>query len=209
MSDASSKPKAKKSSFSSFSLMQAYKQLNLTKLTSWTIQTKPLAPSEFFEQRLERLKRFDLRIYEESRKLLIDAICEEGLQGFTRLKIWKGASLETNTVAGYVDYVVTDDRDYLEAPFLCIVEAKRDDFEQGLAQCLIEMQACQQLNQHIGRSIEVFGIVTNGEAWKFYKLTTSNAVYETILYSLQDISTLLGVLQFILEQCERNLLQTA
>ena len=26
---------------------------------------------------------------------------------------------------------------------MCVIEAKKDDFEQGAAQCLVEMQACQ------------------------------------------------------------------
>ena len=94
---------------------------------------------------------------------------------------------------------------YLEAPFLCIVEAKKDDFEQGLAQCLVEMQACQWSNQQIGKTIDVLGIVTNGEGWKFYKLTIENIAYETLLYSLSDLEALLGVLRFLFQQCESNL----
>jgi hypothetical protein len=33
---------------------------------------------------------------------------------------------------------MTEKRGYFEAPFLCIVEAKKDNFEQGLAQCLVD-----------------------------------------------------------------------
>jgi hypothetical protein len=50
------------------------------------------------------------------------------------------------------------------------VEAKKDDFGQGLAQCLVEMQACQWRNTQINKKIDVFGIVTNGDTWKAYKL---------------------------------------
>ncbi len=50
------------------------------------------------------------------------------------MKIWKGAQLTDETASGYVDYLVAQRKRYLEAPFLCIVEAKKDDFEQGLAQ---------------------------------------------------------------------------
>ncbi len=207
MTNVSGKSKiTKKIGFSSFTLTMAYKQLNLTKLMPWEVVTATVAASAFFQQRLERLKRFDLRLYEESKKLLIDAILEEAIQQFKHLKMWKGASLDTEWVGGYVDYLLTDDRDYLEAPFLCVVEAKKDNFEQGLAQCLVEMQACQQLNQRVGQTIEVFGIVTNGEGWKFYKLVTAGAVYETpALYSTQDIPAVLGFLSFVFEQCERNL----
>ncbi len=93
----------------------------------------------------------------------------------------------------------------MEAPFLCIVEAKKDDCEQGLAQCLVEMQACQWSNQQLGKTVDVLGIVTNGEGWKFYKLTVENRVYETLLYSLSDLEALLGILQSLFQLCESHL----
>lgn len=144
-----------------------------------------------------------MRASEESKKLLIDAILEEGVEGFSRLKIWKGANLETETVGGYVDYLVAEDRDYLYAPFLCVVEAKKDDFEQGLAQCLVEMQACLRSNRQIGREINGLGIVTNGEGWKFYRLILTGDVEETELYSIQNIEAVLGILRFIFSACKQ------
>jgi hypothetical protein len=67
-------PKSKKKSFSSFDLASAYKQLGIKTLTHWNLPDIAIAPSEFFIKRLERLHRnFDLRCYEESKKLLIDA----------------------------------------------------------------------------------------------------------------------------------------
>ncbi len=201
----SRRARARKLAFSSFDLAGAYKQLQLARLTPWAVTAEPVLPSEFFRQRLAKLQRFDLRVYEESKKLLIDAVLEEGLEGFDQLKVWKGASLEATVVGGDVDYLISDHRDYLEAPFLCVVEAKRDDFEQGLAQCLVEMQACQELNRAVGRALTVFGIVTNGEGWKFYRLLLTGCVEETALYSLQNIGDLLGVLRLLFQECVQNL----
>jgi hypothetical protein len=81
-------------------------------------------------------RTFDLRIYEESKKLLIDAFCEEAMEGIEKLKIWKGGKIESAVLVVNADYLIAERQDYLDTPFLCIVEAKRDDFEQGLAQCL-------------------------------------------------------------------------
>lgn len=97
----------KKKNFASFNKIQAFKQLNLTDLIYWEIEAQPVQPSEFFQKRLERLERFDLEGYEESKKLLIDALLEEGLEGFNRFKIWKGAGLETDVTGGNVDYCRT------------------------------------------------------------------------------------------------------
>jgi hypothetical protein len=56
------------------------------------------------------------------------------LEGFERLKVWKGAYLEGEKTCGNADYLIAERRGYLEAPFVCVVEAKKDDFEQGTAQ---------------------------------------------------------------------------
>lgn len=195
----------KKKAFSKFKLDEAYKQLNLKHLILWKIDAPPLSPTDAFQLHLDRLKLFDLERTEEGKKLLIDAILLEAIQAFKRLKIWKGATLESEVAHGAADYLITENRGYFGTPFLCIVEAKKDDFEQGAAQCLVEMQACQWSNQQIGRAIDIFGIVTNGEGWKFYKLDLSGVVYETLLYAVSDTKAILGSLNYIFQQCEQNL----
>ncbi|HBC42952.1 MAG TPA: hypothetical protein DCZ88_13960 [Pseudanabaena sp.] len=198
--------KSKKKSFSSFDLASAYKQLGIKTLTHWELPDLAIAPSEFFIKRLERLHRnFDLRSYEESKKLLIDAFCEEAMDSMDKLKIWKGGKIESDILIGNADYLIAARQDYLDTPFLCIVEAKRDDFEQGLAQCLVEMQACQWENRQVGKEIDVLGIVTNGQGWIFYKFTLTNEVYETGMYSSDDVAKTLGALHLAFQECENNL----
>lgn len=203
-------PKVKKRSFSGFNLAAAYKQLGIKTLLPWAIQSPNLELTDFFTKRLERLHRsFDLRTYEESKKLLIDAFCEEAMEGIEKLKIWKGGKIESDILVGNADYLIAERQDYLDTPFLCIVEAKRDDFEQGLAQCLVEMQACQWENNQAGKQIDVLGIVTNGQGWIFYKLNQNGQVFESIPYSLGDPSALLGGLHYIFQECEKNLPSTS
>lgn len=198
--------KSKKKNFSSFKYKDAFKQLHLTNVMPWTIEFVTRPASNFFQQRLERLhETFDLQSCEESKKLLIDAICEEAIQDFKHLKIWKGANLESDTSCGTADYLIAGKKAYLEAPFICIVEAKKDDFEQGTAQCLVEMQACQWENKQVGMEIDVYGVVSNGSTWQFYKLILAGEVYETPPYSISDIDAVLGLLRAIFQQCEQNL----
>lgn len=200
----------KKRNFASFKKSEAFKLLGLTDLLPWQVEATPVIPSAFFQERLMRLQRhFDLESGEEAKKLLIDAICDEALEGIEGVKVWKAAALEGENAIGIADYLIAENKRYLEAPFVCVVEAKKDDFEQGLAQCLVEMDACRWSNQQAGRTIEVFGIVTNGEGWKFYQLDTDQLVYETLLYSLQNLEGLLGVLQSIFRRCQENLASPA
>ena len=195
----------RKKPFSSFTYREAFKHLGVTELKRWMISAQPIPISDFFRQRLDRLQRSDLESLEVSKTLLIDAICEEGLEGFNRLKVWKGAYLEEDNVCGNADYLIAERRAYLEAPFVFAIEAKKDDFEQGAAQCLVEMQTCQLIYQKLGRQIDIYGIVTNGEGWKFYRLAGNQEVSESLLYGIGEMSILLGLLHSIFQQCEKNL----
>lgn len=158
--------RVKKRKFSEYKLQEALQQLGLSDLLPWDIQAEALSPSDFFHEHLYRLKRhFDLDSYEESKKLLIDALCDEAINRCDRLKIWKGAQLEGDVAAGYVDYLIAERKRYLD----------------------------------------MMGIVTNGEDWKFYKLIPDGAVYETAAYSIGDLNLLLGRLHSVFQMCEQNL----
>lgn len=67
------------------------------------------------------------------------------------------------------------------------------------------MQACQWQNKKFGKEIDVLGVVTNGDGWRFYKLTTQSSVYETLLYGIAHMEEILGLLRYIFQLCEQNL----
>ncbi len=194
--------KSKRRNFSGFSLDEAFVEVQVEKLLEWQLEPTIVAGSEVFQAVLQRLKRFDTRRNERGRELMIDAILAEALFGFEGLKAWKGAPLEAEGLTGEADYLITPDRDYLASPYLCAVEAKKDDFEKGLAQCLVEMKACWLNNRDAGRKIEVLGIVTNGTGWKFYRWAAIGQVYETSMYGEHEMPVLLGALNQVLQMCD-------
>ncbi|WAL61215.1 hypothetical protein [Thermocoleostomius sinensis] len=201
-------PVFQKRDFSQVNLKEAFERLQLTRLIPWKIDCSAITPTDFFWQYLDRLQCFSLHEGREAKQPFIDAICQEALSGFTSLKCWKGAVLKSNDLRCKLQYLFTSKKSGLEPPFLLsIAEAYQDDFEQGLARCLVEMQVCQWQNRQANHEIDVFGIVTNGEGWRFYRLTITGEVYETPVYSVGDMDLLLGRLRHIFERCEQNLLQ--
>lgn len=112
--------------------------------------------------------------------------------------------METDTLIGVADYLIAPRRAYLETPLLCTVEAKRDDFDKGQVQCLAAMVACQWNNKQSGLDLEVYGIVSNGQGWQFYKLTQDSEPYATNLYSIEDLPGLLGALYVVCAACSNN-----
>ena len=117
--------KARKQNFSSFNKRRAFETLGLRDLQPWNPEIVPIQPSDFFRIRCQRLDQFDLESYEESEKLIIDAICEEATQDFPKLKIWKGAAIESDTLTGNVDYAIAPNRRYFPGQFCALWKPKK------------------------------------------------------------------------------------
>lgn len=103
---------------------------------------------------------------------------------------------------GHVDFLLSHEAQlpYIEAPTFCIVEAKNDNLDIGIPQCIAEMYAAQIFNQRRGKHQEViYGTVTSGMAWKFMKLTGTQVVLDTETYYLNQLSRLIGILQIIVD----------
>lgn len=119
--------------------------------------------------------------------------------------IWSHQPLELNDdLNGIPDYLFTR-RSALgpivfEAPYVAVVEAKRDDFSAGWAQCLLEMRTMQQLNQSPN---PVFGIVSNGDGWQIGQLENNAFIEYSNLFTLTNLNELFSALTWVLESCKR------
>ena len=72
----------------------------------------------------------------------------------------------------------------LRAPLMAVVEAKKNDIEGGLGQCVAQMVAAQLYNERAGEPLAtVYGCVTTGEAWQFLGLSgTAVTLHRPRLY---------------------------
>ncbi|MFM6137994.1 MAG: hypothetical protein ACKPCP_28280, partial [Sphaerospermopsis kisseleviana] len=83
----------------------------------------------------------------------------------------------------------------LEKPYLIIVEAKKDNFEEGWGQCLAELVAAQKINGE--ENSRLFGIVSNGKLWEFGFLQAVDFVKNVKYYVLEDLQALMEAVNFI------------
>jgi len=195
---------AKKKPFNKYSLAEAYAYLHVTQVLPWTIPFTPIEPGEIFHADLERLQAFDVTFSESGKEILIDTILQEALSLRKKLKVWKEVALKADDLSGHSEYVFAQRLTVLTHPYVCLAEAKKDDFEQGAAQCLLGMKACQLLNAKDNIVIDMHGIVTNAAGWQFYKLTVQDQVYQSPLYSFEtQTPTLFGILDTIFAACEQ------
>ncbi len=193
-----------KRKFSNMKLEEAMPLIGTAHFIKWTLNVPSRPPSELLIKLLQRFQRFDTVGTEAAKLLLIDALLGECIEPFERLKIWKGEALESETLIGYADYLITPDYAYIKTPLLCAAEAKLDDFKKGRAQCVAELAACREKNQADGHDLDLFGFVSNGQIWQFYQLTTGGEIFETGLYNTGYMPELLGALDFICAECAKR-----
>jgi hypothetical protein len=191
--------------FSSLSLKDAYELVPIFRTQEWDINPLERAPSDILLGNLQRFKSFALTTSEAAKVMLIDALIAEIVPLYPRLKVWKGEPLEMATVGGVADYLIARDYGYVETPLLCAIEAKRDDFVQGEAQCIAEMAVCQQKNAADGHDTAIHGIVSNGQGWVFYRLTRTPEVFVSGLFTMNDLPKLLGALDHVIAACAENI----
>lgn len=118
----------------------------------------------------------------------------------TPLSIYSGHRFDVDQARGLVgecDFILAASEPVppLRAPIVTIVEAKRNDIELGLGQCIAQMVAAAQFNREAGDLGPVYGCVTTGEAWQFLRLDEPAALIDRRRYYLSDLPSILGVLQ--------------
>ena len=94
----------------------------------------------------------------------------------------------------------------MDAPYVAVVEAKKDDFTSGWGQCAAEMYAIQQLNKT--PHDKLFGIVSNGDFWEFACLQNSLFIKYKQVYKIDELeqiySFVLNMLAVAKEQLNRS-----
>lgn len=85
----------------------------------------------------------------------------------------------------------------LRTPIATIAEAKKNDIEGGLGQCVAQMVAADLFNQAASHATPIYGCVTTGEVWQFLELSGTSAAIDRRRYYLDDVRGILAVIQAI------------
>lgn len=86
----------------------------------------------------------------------------------------------------------------IQSPAFLMVEAKKNDIEEGLGQCAAEMVAAQVFNRREGNDIpSIHGCVTTGESWQFLRLIEEHLEIDRNRYFIAKLPEVLGILNAI------------
>ena len=171
----------------------------------------PVSPSAFLLQMLEDNEGLPLANEKaKSEHIVMPILKEIRKKNIDKLTYFSGYTLNVDAkrgLKGRCDFILSlkPHSINIEAPLLCMVEAKNDapDDANAIAQCIAEMYAARLFNeQRKNTQIKnIFGAVTNGYEWIFLKLDAQNAIIDTQRYSsTSQLAELLGVLQHIIDQ---------
>jgi hypothetical protein len=164
-----------------------------------------ILPTAFVEDLTFNINQLDVFSSEAARcELIILPILREVYKKFAaQFSLWVQKPMNyTPELSGTPDYMVSKrshlGKTVLEFPLLMLVEAKKNDFEQGWAQCLAELWAAQHLNQQ--PDLAVYGIVSDGKYWEFGKLQQQRFIKNNQSFSIDDLPELVAALEFIFEK---------
>lgn len=104
---------------------------------------------------------------------------------------------------GFCDFLISRSPEQLiiTSPVIAVVEAKNENIEAGLGQCMAEMIASQIFNQQKGRQVtKILGAVTTGSSWKFMQLKETTIEVDLNEYYLNEVGKILGILSLGLEE---------
>ncbi|NOQ34959.1 MAG: hypothetical protein GQ569_03590 [Methylococcaceae bacterium] len=149
-------------------------------------------------KRLEKKLADDLSFINETTicERIISPILELISDNYESLKIWSHVPYNVDKekgLAGEPDYLIAAKTKYgdMDIPPLCVIEAKKDDFEEGWTQALAEMVAASLQ----GRKA-CYAVVTTGNTWEFGKLENKLFTREPTKFSatvnLQEIFDMLN-----------------
>jgi hypothetical protein len=101
---------------------------------------------------------------------------------------------------GNCDYIISRSAELLllRNPVMMLVEAKKENLNAGLGQCIAEMLAARIYNEReqtppMHNTEPIFGVVTSGTNWKFLKLQEQLISIDLDEYYLSDIGKILGI----------------
>lgn len=196
--------------YSNFTLRKVKQEFDLTLQEQEFFLPKitPIAPSQYLTETLRRNLALALAVGTEKARseLLISPVLVEVREILERkISVFSGIDFtvdESLGLNGICDFLISRSAEQLlvESPVVVIAEAKKDDLNSGMGQCIAEMIAAQKFNELNHGSIEhIYGTVTTGTIWRFLRLTDRTVSVDLTDYGMPPVDQILGILTYLVQ----------
>lgn len=193
--------------YSDFTLEDLKSQFGLKLVeTIGYFSAEPVPASDYLQETLHRNLSLATAINTEKARseFLIAPILAELKQLNASISLFSGTEFNVDSARGLngvCDFLISCSPEQLtiEAPVTTIVEAKKENLNAAMPQCIAEMLAAQIFNRQKGNSIElIFGVVTTGSIWRFLQLNDQIVTIDLREVYLTPLEELLGLLVYTL-----------
>ena len=177
--------------------------INLTRTVDLFADIPEIEPSSFLQETLQFNLPLALEINSEKARseLIVAPILVEIKKLLPeRMSLFSGREFNVDPargLSGYCDFLISRSPEQLviESPVIALVEAKNDNIQSGLGQCMAETIAAQIFNQRQENDIQtIYGVVTTGSIWKFFKLEGTAIEIDTSEYFINNVAKIIGLL---------------
>lgn len=166
----------------------------------------PLKMSNTLREDLEMAGKMLVRSEKAKSEWVVTPILKELLRNNSYFfTVYSGEMLVADKERGLVgecDFILgknVPDID-IALPIFTLVEAKKNDVEQGIAQCAAQMLGAQTYNAQSGIYLPaIWGCVTTADEWLFMRLTGTELQIEQRKFYFSEVEIVLGVFQHILD----------
>lgn len=197
--------------YNKFTINQIRKQfeIQVIELPNLFANVTPVAPSEILSTLLTSYIPLAEAIGTEKAKsefIVAPILAELRERSNQRISLFSGLEFnidEAQGLTGRCDYIISSSplQFSLTSPILVMVEAKNDNINEGLGQCMAEMIAAQRFNQQEENETKaVYGCVTTGSIWRFLKLEGKQIWIDERQHFIETPEIVLGILVYIIEQ---------
>ena len=197
--------------YSNFTLRTVRTQFDLEEVDTAGLfsDIEPMDPSELLATLLARNVPLATAIGTEKAKselIVANVLVELREQLDHRISLFSGIDFNVDDESGLTDVCdflisLSPVQFGLEAPVIVLVEAKNDNLEIGLGQCVAEMVAAQHFNAEEDNDIPcIYGATTSGTEWQFLKLEGKRLYIDMLPYQIERCDKILGILTGMVAQ---------
>ena len=190
--------------FSDFKMISEVQEIfRITYAEDDFVKAEPSTPSAEFLRDFEfTRKHINVFASEAARcETIIFPVLKESYKAYAnQYALWIKQSITYNDILhGTPDYFISTKSELgktvVGSPLILLVEAKKNDFEQGWGQCLAELIAAQKINDDA--DFPVYGIVTDGTLWQFGRLVGDTFTQNRTDFALANLSVLFGAVDSV------------
>jgi hypothetical protein len=165
-----------------------------------------VAPSPTFQQSIATGARLAVIVNTEKARsewMIAPLLGDFWARYHGQISLFSGAEFQADPSArltGYCDFLIgrAPQQPHIFAPVMVIFEAKKEDLDDGLGQCIAGMIGAQRFNQRMNTPADsVYGCLTTGTEWRFLRLTATTIAFDAAVYVLNQADRILGILTHV------------